>query len=96
MANQVFVVMHCADTGRPMTARFIKEHDYWNLAEVHRRESQDMAETPDAPERLTGNFGLASEFAGCPECGNRSYVRCGPCGELGCWSGAGYFCLQGM
>jgi hypothetical protein len=91
MAKQVFVIVNCADTRRTMTGRFIEQGNYWNLAELHLRESQGMAQTDEAPERLAGTFGLADEFSGCPECGNRSYVRCGACGELSCWPGTGYF-----
>jgi len=95
MAKQVFVVMQCAQTRRSMTARFIEQGDWWNLAELHTRESQDTTEASEDSERLTGNFGVAGEFSGCPECGNKAYVRCGTCGELSCWPGSGSFVCPG-
>jgi hypothetical protein len=91
MAGQVFVVVHCVRTRRPMTGRFDEQHNGWKLAELHLREGPDITQAGEDPERLQGNFDVASEFTGCPECGNRSFVRC-DCGELCCWpGGAGHY-----
>ena len=35
--------------------------------------------------RIEGSFSLASEYPGCPYCGNRSFFSCGKCGKLTCW-----------
>ena len=86
MAGQVFVVVHCVRTRRPMTGRFDKQKNGWNLAELHLREGSDITQAGEDPERLEGTFNVASEFTGCPECGNRAFVRC-DCGELCCWPG---------
>ena len=86
MAGQVFVVVHCVRTHQPMTGRFDEQKNGWNLTELHLREGSDMAETTEDPVHLKGNFNVAREFKGCPECGNRWFVRC-DCGELSCWPG---------
>src|SRR2546421_378043 len=33
---------------------------------------------------ITGGFGFAPEFPGCPHCGARSVFRCS-CGKVACW-----------
>jgi hypothetical protein len=74
-----------------MTGRFVQQKKGWNLAELHLRDGSDIAQAEEDPERLGGNFDVAREFTGCPECGNRSFVRC-DCGELSCWpGGTGHF-----
>jgi hypothetical protein len=69
-----------------MTGRFDEQKNGWNLAELHLREGSDITQVTEDPERLEGNFNVASKFKGCPECGNRWFVQC-DCGELCCWPG---------
>jgi hypothetical protein len=91
MARQAFVLVRCAQTGRDFIGRFVEEGDCWNLAEMHPSGRHDVSDGRRAVPSLAGKFGVAKSFAGCPDCRNPSYVRCGTCRELTCWSGSKEF-----
>jgi LSD1 subclass zinc finger protein len=87
MARQAYVLVRCAQTGRAFMGCFVEQGERWNLAEMHYTEVSDPSGGRQTLASLTGQFGVADEFAGCPDCKNQSYVRCGSCRELACWSG---------
>jgi hypothetical protein len=90
MPGQVFVSIRCVRTGRSMLGRFIDQGGCWNLAEV-RVVGQGTSPAGHDQARLTGSFGIAAGYLGCPDCGNRDYVRCNRCGGLTCWYGSSDF-----
>lgn len=34
---------------------------------------------------ISGSFNTDDDYPGCPSCGAPSFVRCGACGQMGCW-----------
>jgi hypothetical protein len=88
--EQAFVPVCCVGTKRALTGRFVRDGQSWNLADL--RVSGDVP--PPSQRRLDtlqGNFGIGAGYQGCPDCGRKSYARCGDCGELTCWAGSGTF-----
>jgi hypothetical protein len=88
--DQAFVPVRCAGSRRVLTGRFVRDGQAWNLVEL--LVSGDGPLPPQRHlDRLRGDFGIALGYKGCPDCGRKSYVRCGRCGELACWAGTGAF-----
>ncbi len=75
----------CGRDRRGRMATFRKVRSEWQLTSV-----ADKGPSGGQPGRLavSGQFGLAPEYAGCPGCRADSYVRCGNCSNLSCWNSA--------
>jgi len=83
--RSTFVAMSCSRTGARGVARFeFQEPATWQLAEVRIREMPASA-TASRPDDLRGAFVVSATYAGCPECGAGTFVRCGACGQLSCY-----------
>lgn len=88
--QQAFVPVGCSGTRRVLTGRFVRDDQSWNLVEI-RASGDTPLPSQRHMEKLSGHFGIAVGYRGCPDCGRKQYVRCGKCGELTCWAGAGPF-----
>lgn len=91
MASQAYVSINCAKTKSSMLGRFVEQDGTWNLAELYRNGGQPGSQDRSTLGGITGRFGVADGYTGCPGCGNMSYVRCGACAELTCWPGGSLF-----
>jgi len=96
--ENAWVRFTCSTDRRARVATFRHSGAEWQLVSVSRQPSSGVEfgspprvdSTPDGPVPtgtlgVNGPFGIAPDYRGCPGCGNDSYVRCGSCGELGCW-----------
>ncbi|WP_436534189.1 hypothetical protein [Actinoplanes sp. HUAS TT8] len=84
MAETAWLNFHCETDGLARVATFRRVRKEWRLAEVA---ADPLPEGGTVPGRIemAGKFGTAPDYAGCPGCGANGYVRCGNCGEIGCW-----------
>ena len=90
-ASNAWVRFFCDKDQRGRMATFTKVGQEWQLSSV----SADVPRQSQAGRLpVAGRFGISAEYKGCPNCGSNSYVRCGTCGELGCWdsSSRNYTC----
>jgi len=78
--------MGCSRTKVKAVARFaFREPATWQLTEV-RVAAVPANRAANRPQDLNGTFEVPPTYSGCPQCGARSFVRCGACGELSCYS----------
>jgi len=86
MAQQnAWVRFTCSTDRSARVATFRKSGAEWRLVSVSRQPSAPDNPAPAGALGVTGPFGTAPEYDGCPGCGNDSYARCAVCGGLGCW-----------
>ncbi|GAA2687346.1 hypothetical protein [Actinoplanes palleronii] len=87
MAESAWLNFHCGTDKQTRLATFHHNGTEWLLAEVS---AEPLPEGGAMPGRIamTGQFGLAPGYTGCPGCAAVNFVRCGSCAELGCWVGA--------
>jgi len=89
-----YVKIACGTTRRLLIGRFRRlpgEQPVWELTTTFAQSRQaDPGESASIGE-LTGTFGPAATYEGCPQCSARSFVKCGKCQRLSCWTGAGWF-----
>jgi hypothetical protein len=82
--RRTWVQMGCGQTGTTMLARFELSGDEWCLVSATEFDGGE-SRSPQA-EPMAGSFNVSPGYPGCPDCHANSFVRCGACGELGCWS----------
>jgi hypothetical protein len=82
--GSLWVRFHCSTDRSTRTATFRRVGDEFQLARVG-PEPIPADGAPGGGLPVNGSFGLSPEYRGCPGCRSDSYVRCGSCGELGCW-----------
>ena len=84
MAENAWLNFHCETDKQARVATFHHTGTEWQLVEVA---ADPLPEGGAIPGRIsmTGTFGIANGYPGCPGCGADSYARCGACGELNCW-----------
>jgi hypothetical protein len=81
-AGTAWVRMYCATDRQARVATFRRSGREWQLASVG---GPAPAGGGGGGLPVSGGFGFAPDYAGCPVCRNDSYVRCSGCGQLGCW-----------
>jgi hypothetical protein len=84
MAENAWLNFYCETDKQVRVATFRLVGKEWHLIEVS---ADPLPEGGAIPGRIpmTGPFGDSSDYTGCPGCGAETYVRCGACGEVGCW-----------
>jgi hypothetical protein len=84
MSDSAWLNFYCETDKQARVATFRRTGGEWRLAEVS---ADALPEGGAIPGRIamTGSFGIAGDYAGCPACRADSYVRCGECGEMCCW-----------
>ncbi|MEV6301124.1 hypothetical protein AB0M02_17075 [Actinoplanes sp. NPDC051861] len=82
-ARTAWVPMYCSGDRQARVATFRQAGQEWQIVEVGGPEP--IGESGGGGLPVTGGFGYAPGYRGCPACGREAYVRCGPCGQLGCW-----------
>lgn len=87
MADNAWLNFHCSTHHQTRIATFRHNGKEWQLAEVAADPLPEVPEGGGIAGRIpmTGKFGIARDYPGCPGCGADSYARCGNCAELGCW-----------
>jgi hypothetical protein len=83
--GSLWVRFHCSADRSTRTATFRRLGDEYQLFSVSREPVPPSGVAQSGGLPVDGAFGLSAEYRGCPGCGADSYVRCGSCGELGCW-----------
>jgi len=83
--ENAWVRFTCSTDRGVRVATFRHSGAEWQLVSVSRQPSEPDSPVPAGKLGVNGPFGIAPDYRGCPGCGNDSYVRCGTCGELGCW-----------
>lgn len=86
MAESAWLNFHCGTDKKTRIATFQLAGKEWRLTEVS---ADPLPEEGVMPGRIamTGQFGVATGYTGCPGCKALFYVRCGKCTELSCWVG---------
>ncbi len=85
------VVGHCSKNKQPYGITAIKQgSDYVFTWSFKITESAAKNEGFNK-NKVHGNILHAEEFPGCPYCGNQSWVQCGQCGNISCYTGEGTF-----
>ena len=84
MVRRAYIPMRCTTNGAVMMAQCEQSGEEWNLVKADILRGGG-AHNPTAGQRVSGSFGVAWNYPGCPVCGNDSYVRCVRCGMLTCW-----------
>ncbi|MEV0895332.1 hypothetical protein [Actinoplanes sp. NPDC049802] len=84
MPESAWVNFYCETDKKVRVASFRRSEEVWQLVEVG---TDVMPEGGAIPGRIamTGAFGIAPGYTGCPGCRVDSYAGCGRCGELNCW-----------
>jgi predicted RNA-binding Zn-ribbon protein involved in translation (DUF1610 family) len=85
VARYAYIPMHCASDGAVMMGRFEQSDGQWALLKVDILRGRTTG-SPTADQQLSGAFAIGADYSGCPECGNDSFMRCGQCEKLTCWS----------
>jgi hypothetical protein len=83
-AGTAWVWMYCSGDRRARVATFRLSAEEWQLTAVGGPEPVGEGGGGGGLP-VSGRFGLAPGYRGCPGCGSDAYVRCGSCGGLGCW-----------
>ncbi len=78
-----WVAMRCARTRGDLVARFARRGTEWQLTELTPVEA--CIDSGEARLHISGRFGIAPGYAGCPGCQAPEYVECLECGSLSCW-----------
>ena len=81
-----WVPMKCGQSAQAMMAHFVlaEADNRWDLTSVASIPAAQAAANAAPP--MAGQFGISGQYTGCTGCGANSYVRCGACGNLGCWN----------
>jgi len=92
VAKRLFVPIRCAKTGQQLVGRFVSDGGDWQLDQVQATEQPGTeGSSQSGVLSAEGRFYVADEFTGCPICQNLSFVQCGTCQNLTCWSGSSNF-----
>lgn len=83
--GSLWVRFHCCADRSTRTATFRRQGNEYLLSAVTPNPAPPSGGAATGGLPVDGAFGLAADYRGCPGCGSDSYVRCGSCGELGCW-----------
>jgi hypothetical protein len=83
MAQRAWVRMYCGRDRQARVAVFRRSGTEWQIVSVGGPDRSAQSQPGGLP--VSGSFGIAAGYEGCPGCGSDSYVRCGPCAQLGCW-----------
>jgi hypothetical protein len=78
-----WAAMRCARTRGDLVARFARQGTEWQLAEL--TPVEESVDSGEARLHISGSFGLAPGYEGCPGCQARGFVECIKCGSLSCW-----------
>lgn len=81
-SRTAWVRMYCSRDRQARVATFRQVGPEWQLASVG---GQAPSGGAGAGLPVAGRFSFVPGYQGCPGCGSDSYVRCGSCGQLGCW-----------
>lgn len=85
--DRAYMYCGCAASGTVTLAVFARTESGWALIESHPAGADAGAIA--AGRELAGEFTVADSFAGCRQCGARSFIVCGACDKLSCWQGSG-------
>ncbi len=76
--------MPCAVTGQPQVGRFESRGEGWMLIGISRQRPGSVFHAEEAAG-ISGSFGVAPDYKGCPSCGAMEYAQCGCCSTMACY-----------
>lgn len=88
----VLLPVNCVITHRPFYARYDYSYDgVWVLTYGLKELSEDAGSGSGNISKIDLSNSRVGPQYKCPHCGNTSFVKCGNCGKLTCYSGNGNF-----
>lgn len=76
--------MPCAVTGQPQVGRFESRDEGWMLIGISRQRPGSVFHA-EQTAGISGSFGVAPDYKGCPSCGAMEYAQCGCCSTMACY-----------
>jgi hypothetical protein len=76
--------MPCAVTRQPQVGRFESRGEGWVLIGISRQRPGSVFRAEET-KGMSGEFGIAPDYKGCPSCGATEYAQCGRCSSMACY-----------
>lgn len=87
LSHVVIVLARCGFTRQDFGIRFEEQRlDQWIADWAYRLPGHTAQHEGDDRSEITGTFGFAPAYPGCPFCQAKGIARC-TCGKVACWDG---------
>ena len=83
--DTMFAGMLCSSHRQPAVIRFRWNGAAYDAVGASKQRPGSVIPAESGNGAVSGSFGVAEEYSGCPYCRANNFVRCGRCKELSCY-----------